>query len=311
MKNFDPHNRYIVLPVREESTLMEFLMKQMSGTSRNRVKDLLKGHAISVDKKITTQFDTMLKPGQLVQVRRHKQNVELNNKYVSLIYEDKDLVVIDKQPGILSQGLSYTQYCVKNVLDEYFRRRQFKCSAHVVHRLDRETSGLMIYAKSTEIQQIMEQDWRQIVYDRRYVALVCGCMERDGGIIRSWLHEGPGFKTLSSPTDDGGREAVTYFHTLQSEDDYSLVEFRLETGRKNQIRVHMQQLGHPVAGDKKYGDGRNPLGRLALHAFRLHFFHPRTGQPMEFDTPIPRLFQQRFKNRLNQKEISEYSEKNN
>lgn len=308
MKKFDTHNRYIVLPVREETTLMEFLIKQMSGTSRNRVKDLLRGHAITVDRKITTQFDTVLKTGQLVQVRRHKQNVELNNKYVRLIYEDKDLVVIEKQPGILSQGMSETQYCVKKVLDEYFRRRQFKCSAHVVHRLDRETSGLMIYAKSTEIQQTLEQDWQQVVYDRRYVALVSGCMEREGGIIRSWLHEGPGFKTLSSPTDDGGREAVTYFHTLQAEDDYSLVEFRLETGRKNQIRVHMQQIGHPVAGDQKYGDGRNPLGRLALHAFRLHFFHPRTGQPMEFDTPIPRLFQQRFKSCQIHEEISDDSE---
>ena len=155
MKKFDAHNRYIVLPVREETTLMEFLIKQMSGTSRNRVKDLLRGHAITVDRKITTQFDTVLKTGQLVQVRRHKQNVELNNKYVRLIYEDKDLVVIEKQPGILSQGMSETQYCVKKVLDEYFRRRQFKCSAHVVHRLDRETSGLMIYAKSTEIQQTL------------------------------------------------------------------------------------------------------------------------------------------------------------
>ena len=305
MKKFDPHNRYIELPVREENTLMGFLMKQMSGTSRNHVKDLLKGRAITVDRKITTRFDAVLKPGQLVQVRRHKQNIELNNKFVRLIYEDKDLVVIEKQSGILSQGLSPAQYCVKTVLDEYFHRRQFKCTAHVVHRLDRETSGLMIYAKSTEIQQILEEDWRQIVYDRRYVALVSGRMERDGGVIRSWLHEGPGFKTLSSPTDDGGRESVTYFHTLQAVDDYSLVEFRLETGRKNQIRVHMQQLGHPVAGDQKYGDGRNPLGRLALHAFRLHFYHPRTGQPMEFDTPIPLLFQQRFMKHQIHEEASE------
>lgn len=293
-KKFDPHNRYIELPVREPTTLMEFMMKQMSGTSRNRVKDLLRGHAVTVDRKLTTQFDAKLTPGQVVQIRRHKQNVELTNRYVKLIYEDKDLVVIEKQPGILSQGLSPTQFCVKSVLDEYFSRRQFKCNAHVVHRLDRETSGLMIYAKSVEIQQMLDQDWHQLVYDRRYVALVEGRMEREGGVIRSWLSEGPGFTTLSSPVDNGGKEAVTYYHTLKCADSYSLVEFRLETGRKNQIRVHMKDLGFPVVGDLKYGSGRNPLGRLALHACRLNFYHPRTGQPMTFETPIPRPFLKYF-----------------
>ena len=296
MKKFDPHNRYIELPVRESTTLMEFMLKQMSGTSRNRVKDLLRGHAVTVDRKLTTQYDAKLEPGQIVQIRRHKQNVELTNRYVKLIYEDKDLVVIEKEAGILSQGVSPKQYCVKTVLDEYFRRRQFKCTAHVVHRLDRETSGLMIYAKSVEIQQILEEDWHQIVYDRRYVALVCGRMEQEGGTIRSWLHEGRDFTTLSSPVDDGGKEAVTYYHTLQATDDFSLVEFRLETGRKNQIRVHMKELGHPVAGDSKYGNGRNPLGRLALHAYKLNFYHPRTGEPMTFETPIPRQFLERVKN---------------
>ncbi len=164
---YSPQNRYIELPVREPATLMEFLLKQLSGTSRNRVKDLLRGHAVTVDKILTTQFDTQLHPGQLVQIRRHRQNVELHDQYVRIIYEDKDLVVVEKNVGILSMSASPKQQSIKTVLDSYFQKRHFKCTAHVVHRLDRETSGLMIYAKSTEIQQLFEEHWKDLVYDRR------------------------------------------------------------------------------------------------------------------------------------------------
>ncbi len=305
---YSPHDKYIELPVREETTLMEFLLKQMSGTSRNHVKDLLSGHAVTVDRKLTSQYNEPLHPGQLVQVRRHRQNVVLTNRYVRLIYEDPDLVVIEKNPGILSMSATPSQYSVKNVLDEYFQRRHFRCTAHVVHRLDRETSGLMIYAKNIEIQQILEEDWHDIVFDRRYVALVCGEVNRSGGTIRSWLKENPDFSIQSSPTDNGGKEAVTYFRTLASTPQYSLLELKLETGRKNQIRVHMKDIGHPVAGDQKYGDGRNPLGRLALHAFRLDFYHPRTGQPMSFETPIPRLFLQKVQTRQQESETPQLEE---
>lgn len=305
---YNPFDKYIELPVREDTTLMEFLMKQMSGTSRNHVKDLLSGHAVTVDRKLVTQYNEPLHSGQLVQVRRHRQNVILTNRYVRLIYEDPDLVVIEKNLGILSMSATPKQYSVKNVLDEYFMRRHFRCTAHVVHRLDRETSGLMIYAKSIEMQQILEENWHDIVFDRRYVALVCGNVNRPGGTIRSWLTEKPDFTILSSKTDNGGKEAVTYFRTLAASPQYSLLELKLETGRKNQIRVHMKDIGHPVAGDQKYGNGQNPLGRLALHALRLNFYHPRTGQPMNFDTPIPRIFLQKVQTRDQESDIPQTEE---
>lgn len=289
--------KYIELPVREETTLMEFLLKQLSGTSRNHAKDLLRGHAVTVDRKLVSQFDHPLQPGQMVRVSRHKRSTELQNKFVKIVYEDKDLVVIEKAEGILSMASSPGQYCVKNVLDEYFRRRHFQCTAHVVHRLDRETSGLMIYAKNMETEQILEHNWHDIVFDRRYVALLSGEMEEEGGVIHSWLKDNKAFVTYSSPTDNGGKEATTYWRRLQKGNGLTLVEVKLETGRKNQIRVHMQDIGFPVVGDMKYGNGRSPIGRLGLHAHRLFFYHPRTGERMEFETSIPAAFRSRLQER--------------
>jgi 23S rRNA pseudouridine1911/1915/1917 synthase len=282
-------SKYIEIPVREESNLMDFLLKQM-GITKNRAKDLLTGRAVSVDRKLATHYDTPLHPGQVVRVSRHRQNTMLLNKYVKIVYEDKDIIVIEKSEGILSMASTPKQYCVKNVLDEYFEKRHFKCTAHVVHRLDRETSGLMIYAKNIETAKILEDNWHDMVYDRRYIAVLCGRVEKEGGTIQSWLRESKSFVTYSSPTDNGGKLAITHYHRLRSTDDFSLVEMKLETGRKNQIRVHMADMGNPVAGDQKYGNGRDPLHRLALHAYRLNFYHPITREQMQFETPIPKEF---------------------
>lgn len=286
-------SKYIEIPVREENTLLEFLLKQM-GISKNRAKDLLAGRAVSVNRKLSTRHDTPLHIGEVVRVSRHRQSTMLLNKYVKIIYEDKDIVVIEKNEGILSMASTPKQYCVKNVLDEYFEKRHFKCTAHVVHRLDRETSGLMIYAKNVEVARILENNWHSMVYDRRYVALLCGKMDKEGGTVQSWLKESKSYVTYSSPTDNGGKLATTHYHRLWNNEDFSLVEMKLETGRKNQIRVHMADLGFPVAGDHKYGNGRDPLHRLALHAYRLNFFHPITHEEMQFETPIPKDFMKFF-----------------
>lgn len=287
-------SKYNELTVREETTLLEFLIKAMSLT-RNRAKDILTGHGITVDRRNTTRYDEPLHPGQIVRVSKHKRSNQLLNKYVKIVYEDKDLVVIEKSEGILSMPATAKQYSAKQVLDEYFQKRHFKCTAHTVHRLDRETSGLMMYAKNLEIAKILEDNWHDIVFDRRYVAVVSGEMEREGGTIESWLKDNKAFITYSSDTDPGGGKfSVTHYHTLQTSPRCSLVELKLETGRKNQIRVHMQDIGHPVLGDKKYGDGNDPIGRLCLHAYRLDFYHPRTGEVMNFETPFPRDFMKLF-----------------
>lgn len=292
--------KYISLSVREPMPLMEFLMKEMSGISRNRVKDLLAGHAIMVDRQLVTRYDFPLEVGQTVLVSRHKRSTELRNKYVKIIYEDKDIIVIEKSEGILSMASAPGQYCVKTILDEYFRGRHFPCTTHVVHRLDRDTSGLMIYAKSLEARKILEENWHNIVFDRRYVAVLCGEMKQEGGTVHSWLKDNKAYVTYSSPVDNGGKEAITHYRRIATNRHYTLAEMRLETGRKNQIRVHMKDLGYPVAGDDKYGYGPCPLHRLALHAFRLYFYHPKTGELMKFETPYPTAFAKLFENPNNQ-----------
>ena len=286
--------KYIELPVRKETTLMNFLMEQLSGTSRNRVKDLLSGRAVTIDRKLVTRHDFPLQTGMMVRVSRHKKSSELINKYVKIIYEDKDIIVIEKNEGILSMASAPGQFCIKTILDEYFKRRHFKCTAHVVHRLDRETSGLMMYAKTMEAQRILEENWHQIVYDRRYVAVVSGKMEKEGGTIRNWLKDNKAFITYSSPEDNGGKEAITHYHTLCTSDNDSLVEMKLETGRKNQIRVQMHAAGHPIVGDEKYGFTKNPFNRLGLHASKLEFIHPITKEMVSIVSSVPSEFHSIF-----------------
>ena len=181
------------------------------------------------------------------------------------------------------------------MLDDYFHKTRQNCQAHVVHRLDRDTSGLMIYAKDKQTELALEDDWHHNVYDRRYVALVSGEMEEDEGTVANWLKDNKAYITYSSDTDNGGKYAVTHFHTLERTTAHSLVEFKLETGRKNQIRVHTADMGHPVCGDIKYGNGDDPCQRLCLHAYVLCFYHPVTHQPMEFETPIPAEFRRALK----------------
>ena len=289
-------SKYREFTVREVCNISDFITKQMSGISRNKMKDILHGHGVYVDNQLVTRHDHPLQPGQTVRITKHRRSTELLNKWVKIVYEDKDIIVIEKATGILSMAASAKQFCVKTVLDEYFQRRHFKCHAHCVHRLDRDTSGLMMYAKSIEAAKIMQDDWKGRVFDRRYCAVLVGKMEKEGGTVQSWLTDNKAYITYSSPEDNGGKLAITHYHTLDAQEDYSLVEMRLETGRKNQIRVHMQDIGHPVVGDPKYGlEGMyvpNPLGRLCLHAYRLFFYHPITGERLEFETPIPTPFKQ-------------------
>lgn len=286
---------YAVYTVEEDAQLLDWLIANLKGLSRNKVKDTLHGRGIKVNGKIVTQFDYPLTRGMKISVSKSKKNDTFKSRYVNLVYEDPYLVVIEKKPGILSMAAGHKSLNVKTVLDDYFRQTKQRCTAHVVHRLDRDTSGLMVYAKDMQTEQTLEHEWHNIVYDRRYVAVVSGEMEDDEGTIANWLKDNKAYVTYSSPVDNGGKYAVTHFHVLDRTTEHSLVEYKLETGRKNQIRVHSADMNHPVCGDVKYGNGDDPIHRLCLHAYMLHFFHPVTRARMEFETPIPSQFRMLFK----------------
>jgi len=285
---------YEHLVVNEEAPLLEWLLANVN-ESRSKVKATLQGRGIKVNGKTVTQFDFALKPGMKVAVSKTKRNQQsFKSRYVKIVYEDRWLIVVEKMPGILSMAAGHSSLNVKSVLDDYFKKSRQKCTAHVVHRLDRDTSGLMVYAKDIDTEKMLEHNWHQIVYDRRYVAVVSGEMEQDEGTIQNWLKDNKAYVTYSSPVDNGGKLAITHFHVLDRTTEHSLVEYQLETGRKNQIRVHAADMGHPVCGDTKYGNGDDPLHRLCLHAWLLCFTHPVTHERLEFETPIPTPFRKLF-----------------
>ena len=292
--NYNNQDRYDHYLVHDEAPLLEWLIANIKG-SRSKIKATLQGRGIKVNGKCVTQFDFPLKKGMKIAVSQTKKNDQFKSRYVKLVYEDRWLVVVEKNVGILSMAAGHKSLNVKSVLDNYFQKTGQKCRAHVVHRLDRDTSGLMVYAKDIETEQIFEHNWHEIVYDRRYVAVVSGEMAESEGTIANWLKDNKAYVTYSSPVDNGGKYAVTHFRVLDRTTEHSLVEYQLETGRKNQIRVHSADMGHPVCGDTKYGNGDDPIHRLCLHACVLCFWHPVTRERMEFDTPIPTSFRQIFK----------------
>ena len=293
--NTNQQGEYDHYVVTEEQPLLAFLLANVHET-RTKIKQTLQGQGIRVNGKTVTQFDYQLLPGMKVAVSKTKRNQQVfKSHYLRIVYEDRWLIVIEKQPGILSMAAGHSSLNVKSVLDDYFRKSHQKCRAHVVHRLDRETSGLMVYAKDIDTEQVLEHNWHNIVYDRRYVAVLSGEMEQDEGTIQNWLKDNKAYVTYSSPVDNGGKLAITHFHVMDRTTEHSLVEFKLETGRKNQIRVHAADMGHPVCGDVKYGNGDDPLHRLCLHAWLLCFEHPWTHEPMEFETMIPATFKHLFK----------------
>lgn len=285
------YDRYIV---REPAKLLDWLLANLQ-ESRTKVKATLQGQGITVDGKVVTRFDYPLAAGMEIVVSKSKQNSQFSSHYLDIVYEDRYIIVINKHPGILSMAAGHSSLNVKTVLDDYFHKTRQHCQAHVVHRLDRDTSGLMVYAKDKQTEMTLEADWHNIVFDRRYVAVLSGVIGQDEGTIESWLKDNRAFFTYSSPVDNGGKLAITHFHVINRSDSYSLVEFRLETGRKNQIRVHAADMGLPVCGDIKYGNGDNPAGRLCLHAYKLCFYHPVNHKPMEFQTEIPKAFLNIFK----------------
>jgi 23S rRNA pseudouridine1911/1915/1917 synthase len=280
------------LKVSEPTELMTFLLAKMGGMSRNSIKSLLAHRQIMVNNKVTTQFNLALQPNDLVAVTSGRGNVELSHPKLKIIFEDQYLIIVEKKEGLLTVSTGNSDETTAfSILKTHVKKSSPANRIYVVHRLDRETSGVIMFAKSKEVQLVLQENWHRIVTRRIYVALVEGKMEKEQDTIVTWLTENEkSLKIHSSDTDNGGQQAITHYRCVKSNENYSLLEIELETGRKNQIRVHMQDIGHPIVGDKKYGAGISPIGRLGLHARLLAFYHPISTEVVSFETAVPRNF---------------------
>ena len=296
-----------ILRVAEPTQLMDFLIAKMGGMARSSVKQLLGQRRVKVGNAIQTRHDFALNAGDVVTVSSGRGNSQLTHPKLKIVYEDDDLIVVNKQPGLLTVAATpgSSETTAYSILRAYVKKQNARAGIYVVHRLDRETSGLLVFARSEELQHYMREYWRELVTERTYIALAEGTLNPREGQIKSWFTEDKrNAMVYSSPVDDGGDLAITNYKVLKTSNsptsldsqlstiNYQLVELHLETGRTNQIRVHLASKGCPIVGDRKYGHGNesSPIDRLCLHAKVLAFIHPVTEKTVRFESPVPKEF---------------------
>ncbi len=274
--------------------LMEFAISMLPDAKRGDIKKWLKYNHFAINGRVLNSFDAPVAPGDVVELNFTRPFVVFSHPRIKIVYEDDDILVVDKGYGLLSVGTDSSKK--SNVETAYSILRQYVKSIHpsnkifIVHRLDRDTSGLMIFAKTMEAKENLQHNWNNMVLQRKYVALLDGEMEEQSGVIRTHLAETSQHEVYSTENGSDGKLAVTRYRVRKKGKGHTLAEFSLDTGRKNQIRVHARDLGCPITGDKKYGKGAGPLHRLALHAETLRFAHPITRMDMNFTSPVPSQF---------------------
>ena len=282
-------SKIVTFHVKEEAILSDFVAKKIGSMSKTALKRVLSRGQVFVNNQVKTQYDYALRPGDVVAVDFAKEATGLKSSRVSVLFEDDYLVVVNKSEGVLSVATDKQEdYTAFRVVLNHLKKQSRSNRLYVVHRLDRETSGVLIFAKQKEAQMLMQRNWQRDVKSKVYYAIVEGVVEKDSGEIRTWLNEDPKSKKVySSDFDNGGMESVTRYEVVRRLNGYTFLKVLLLTGRKNQIRVHMQSIGHPIIGDKKYGGSTSPIGRIGLHASSITFRHPITTKLMTFEAELP------------------------
>lgn len=277
--------------INEPTLLLEYLLKSITNKSKNNIKSMLSRGNILVDGKETTKFDYHLKVGQVVTIKTAQIFDNESNDILDILYEDDDLIVINKPEGLLSISTEAekTNTAYHKVMN-YLKRKNYRNRIFVVHRLDSDTSGVLMFAKNEKIKFALQDNWNDLVSVRGYMAVVEGIVPEATGTIKSWLRETKTLLVYSSYTPNDGLEAITNYKKINNSKDYTLLEINIETGRKNQIRVHMKDIKHNIVGDKKYGAKSDPLKRLGLHAHVIEFKHPFTNKMMRFEADVPQNF---------------------
>lgn len=293
--NSRPGGHPPVYTVAQPTTLLPFLLSSVKGKSRNNVKSLLSRRLVAVDGVPLSRFDTPLLPGQRVAILPASAP-RADALPFPLLYEDEHLIVVNKPAKLLSvandKEKTRTAY---HMVTDYVKARRVDDRIFVIHRLDRDTSGVLMFARDAETKELFQARWNELVTRRGYLAVVEGVPKPDRDTIRSYLVETDTHLSFSGAPGKGAKEAVTSYQVVKAGNGYALLDISIETGRKNQIRVHMKEKGCPVAGDKQYGARTNPIGRLCLHANELSFTHPATGESVTFKAKMPRDFNRVFR----------------
>jgi 23S rRNA pseudouridine1911/1915/1917 synthase len=277
--------------VQESAELLTFLFAAWPDEKKKQVRTWLKFQNVMVNERAISQFNYLLRPGDVVTIRSDRFAVPKTTlpSGMKIVFEDATIIVIDKPEGLLSiaseaepERTAYFQ------LNEYLRRGNAKSRERVwiVHRLDRETSGLMVFAKTPQAKDLLQGGWDAA--EKRYEAVIEGKLPAAQGTLESDLNETNPYKVFSTPPSPDTRHAVTHYRVLARSEWRSLVELTLETGRRHQIRVQLADMGCPIVGDKKYGAKSDPAERLGLHACSLRFPHPETNKEMSFQSPLPK-----------------------
>lgn len=273
------------------ATLLDALFVFLPDSKRTTVKDYLKHNQVRVNGNVTTRFDHPLSPGDIVEVNTTREFQCFSNSRLKIVYEDDDIIVVNKGYGLLSMGNDRVREgTAYSIVRDYVKWQDPRNKVFIVHRLDQQTSGLMMMARTMTAKERMQHNWNNMVLSRTYYCVVEGKVEEDKGTVRSYLAENSEHEVYSTDDPKAGKLAVTRWEVIGRGNGYTLMQVNLDTGRKNQIRVHMKDLGHPIAGDRRYGARTSPIHRLALHAGTLRFIHPETRRDMNFSTPIPASF---------------------
>lgn len=273
--------------------LLDRLAQLFPDSSRTTVRQMLQHGRVRVNGDVEKDAKRKIAPADVIEVT-DKKTARLLPPALTLLHEDRDLLVIVKANGLLTVATEREKDDTAQAYLNHYLGARGEDRVHVVHRLDRETSGVLVFAKTFHAREVLKEQFAAHSVDRIYIAIIEGTMPQTRGSFRSHLLERRDLRMVSVKAHKDAKHAVTHYRTIEKNAKYSMLEVTLETGRKNQIRAHLSEAGHPIVGDQFYGSNVNPLGRLGLHAKLLGFTHPTSGERFKFEAPIPKVFRELF-----------------
>ena len=276
----------------EEDILINVLRNNLTKYSKNNIKSFLTKEMVLVNNKVQTRYDYLVHKTDTIEIRETKIKSNLNIRY-----EDNDLIVVNKTHGLLSIATKEEkEYTLYHFVSDYLKSKNKNNKVFIIHRLDKDTSGIVIFAKNQKTKNMFQNNWDSVVRERKYYAVVNGVLKEKEGTIKNYLVENDkSFMVYSTNNKKEGKLSITDYKVLKENKDYSLLDINIRTGRKNQIIVSFKDLGNPIVGDKKYGDGKSLIKRMALHQYKVELIDPRNNKKLIFKTEMPTVFKKLIK----------------